>query len=310
MSPLFNSVRATSLIPPLCRQSQVLQLAYSHAMIHTTRSLLLNDFTDLSRRPSIPHPTMAGIVQKCIGAAEDVITIVDGLAKQGSMIQSFWFTHYVCFCAIIVVYIYTIQQHQSSSTAESSPQSIGSSSHLHHLFTLAEACQQHLAEATRRNCPSRRYSIILEELRREVHRQIGSPVESDPSIALSDHAPIKPAQAQMTSLEENQFVLPDIDQPMPLDSSAMNFPSSHDFQTSNLADGSFDPIEDLGLLDNLEGSIWWAQLDSWVSITNTGECLAYILILCRLSRIPPMTLLCLCFESTTSQYVSVIPSII
>ncbi|THC89378.1 hypothetical protein EYZ11_011171 [Aspergillus tanneri] len=92
--PLFNSVRATSLIPPLCRQSQVLQLAYSHAIIHATRSFLLNDFTDLSRRPPIPHPTVTTHVGKCIKAAEDVLKLVESLAKQGVLIQSFWFTHY------------------------------------------------------------------------------------------------------------------------------------------------------------------------------------------------------------------------
>lgn len=195
MPPLFNSVRATSLIPPLCRQSQVLQLAYSHAMIHVTRSFLLNDFTDLTRRPPVPHPTVAGIVQKCIGSAEDVIKLVDSLAEQGIMVQSFWFTHYVCFCAIIVVYIYIIQQHRLPPT---SPHSSEDPNHLQYIFSLAEACQQHLAEATRKNCPSRRYSIILEELRREVHRQIGSPLQSDSSIGagVSGNIPCKFMQNQ------------------------------------------------------------------------------------------------------------------
>lgn len=100
---LFNSIRPSSLIPPLCRQSQVLQLAYSHAMIHITRSFLLNDFTDLSRRPRDPHPTVSTHVQKCIKAAEEIMTLVNSLAQQTLFIELFWFTHYVCFCAILVV---------------------------------------------------------------------------------------------------------------------------------------------------------------------------------------------------------------
>lgn len=265
MPPLFNHVRATSLIPPLCRQSQVLQLAYSHAMIHVTRSFLLNDFTDLRRRPSVPDPNVTNIVQKCILAAENVITLVDGLANQGTMIRSFWFTHYVCFCAIIVVYIYTIQQHQS--TTSSSPRSIEDDSHLHYLFTLAEACQQHLAEATRKNCPSRRYSIILEELRREVHKQIGSPSQFDLSINVSRDAMVKSPQNQDTSLQ-NQFGLTSIDPPISLDSNTINYSLPPDsFQVSDSTDAPLDPMDDIGILENLDGPVWWAQLDSWVSIS-------------------------------------------
>lgn len=256
MPPLFSSVRPTSLIPPLCRQSQVLQLAYSHAMIHVTRSFLLNDFTDLSRRPQIPHPTVTNILQKCIGAAENVITLVDSLAKQGVMIQSFWFTHYVCFCAIIVVYIYIIQQHQSSSPSAFSPQSIEDSSRLHDLFDLAEACQQHLAEATRKNCPSRRYSIILEELRREVHRQIGSPLPSSTLVNQNQEAP----------LDQDQFLFANVDQSVSLDSSVLDYDPPQNFQASGFAGASFDPMDDIGLLESLEGPNWWAQLDSWVSV--------------------------------------------
>lgn len=264
MPPLFNRVQATSLIPSLCRQSQVLQLAYCHAMIHVTRSFLLNDFTDLRSRPSVPDPNVTNIVQKCISAAENVVTLVDGLANQGTRIQSFWFTHYVCFCAIIVVYIYTIQQHQSSA-APSSPQSIEGGGHLHYLFTLAEACQQHLAEATRKNCPSRRYSIILEELRKEVHKQIGSPIQFDFSISVPGDAMAKSPQNRNTSLQ-NQFGLTNIDPPVSLDTNAINYsllPNS--FQVSGPTDAPLDSMDEIGL-GNPEGPFWWAQLDSWVSI--------------------------------------------
>lgn len=227
-------------------------------MIHVTRSFLLNDFTDLSRRPQIPHPTVANILQKCIGAAENVITLVDSLAKQGVMIQSFWFTHYVCFCAIIVVYIYIIQQHQSQSSSSSSfsPQGTEYSTRLHDLFNLAEACQQHLAEATRKNCPSRRYSIILEELRREVHRQIGSPLPSSPPINLNQEDP----------LDQDQFLFTNVDQSVSLDSSVLDYAPPQNFLAPGFSGASFDPMVEIGLLGSLEGPNWWAQLDSWVSV--------------------------------------------
>ena len=255
--PLFNSVRATSLIPPLCRQSQVLQLAYSHAVIHATRSFLLNDFSDLRRRPQIPHPVVSSHVRKCVQAAQEVMELVEGLAKQSVLIHSFWFTHYVCFCAITVVYIYTIQQHRSSDLETSSPGSedvdrMGS------LFRLAETCQQHLAEATRKNCPSRRYSIILEELRKEVHRQIGprSGCMNDPSQNVRARS-----NTNQESIVEQQISLPNMYPPIPLDSP---FHYSDGLQATDLQ--SFGPDGDIGFIDNLEGSVWWTQLDCWVGL--------------------------------------------
>lgn len=257
--PLFNSVRATSLIPPLCRQSQVLQLAYSHAIIHATRSFLLNDFTDLGRRPPVPHPTVTIQVHKCIGAAEDIIQLVDSLAKQGVLIQSFWFTHYVCFCAIIVIYIYTIQQCQLSSLDSPDHQPEGLT-RLRSLFNLAELCQQHLAEATRKNCPSRRYSIILEELRLEVHRQIGSGL----SQGRSENTATRPSN-QEPFLGQRNIGVAGSGHQSSFGTSTINYLG--ELQESGIP-GQFDSCEDMGLLDNLEGSIWWTQLDSWVSIRS------------------------------------------
>ncbi|KAK9850500.1 hypothetical protein MYU51_011959 [Penicillium brevicompactum] len=197
--PLFNSVRPSSLIPPLCRQSQVLQLAYSHAMIHVTRSFLLSDFTDLSRRPKVPHPMVSSHVHKCIQAAEDIMTIIDDLAQQNVLIHSFWFTHY------------------------------------------------HLAEATRKNCPSRRYGIILEELRQEVHRQVGSN-----EFWIDMGHPAEHYQPRLSESADHAAVRPDA-----LDTPTEGFPA---MQPAELG---FNTGDDVGFLESLEGSVWWAQLDSW-----------------------------------------------
>ncbi|RAQ65646.1 hypothetical protein AFCA_002791 [Aspergillus flavus] len=265
--PLFNSVRATSLIPPLCRQSQVLQLAYSHSIIHATRLFLLNDFTDLSRRPPVSHSTVTNHVHKCIGAAEDVMRIVDTLGKQGVLIRSFWFTHYVCFCAITVVYIYTIQQCQLSSYPDAS-RSMEDKTYLCSLFNLAEACQQHLAEATRKNCPSRRYSIILGELRLEARRQTGSYLRSDAPANTSQPlaTTVIQGQASMVQKTANQA---DIPQPLPSASRSANNPET--FAPPDTVEETFDFGEDFGLLDNLEGLNWWTQLDSWAFSNLSAE---------------------------------------
>lgn len=226
-------------------------------MIHVTRSFLLNDFTDLSRRPKVPHPMVSSHVQKCIQAAEDIMTITDGLAHQGVLIQSFWFTHYVCFCAVLVIYIHTIQQHRkslggSSSVSVSSVGSPNDGDKLRQLFSLAESCQQHLAEATRKNCPSRRYGIILEELRQEVHRQIGSNGVSTETRTHSSNGNdtfyVSGESSQNTDVKSVLYDTQATDFMMP--------PSDLGMNTG----------DDSGFLESLEGSIWWAQLDSWVCI--------------------------------------------
>lgn len=266
-------------------------------MMHVTRSFLLNDFTDLSRRPKVPHPMVSSHVQKCIQAAEDIMTITDGLAHQGVLIQSFWFTHYVCFCAVLVIYIHTIQQHRkslggSSSVSVSPVGSPNDRDKLRQLFSLAESCQQHLVEATRKNCPSRRYGIILEELRQEVHRQIGSNGVSTET------------QAYPSSGNDTLYVLGE-------GSKNANAKSVlYDTQTADFmmppTDLGMNTGDDAGLLESLEGSIWWAQLDSWVCIMlfltsyEYGMLLAYthpMLTLCsRPFLIPLMTLLRLTFK--------------
>ncbi|KAJ5643265.1 uncharacterized protein N7484_005772 [Penicillium longicatenatum] len=258
--PLFNSVQPTSLIPPLCRQSQVLQLAYSHAMIHATRSFLLSDFTDLSRRPRDSHSMVSTYVQKCIQAAEDTMTLIDSLAQRSVFIQSLWFTHYVGFCAILVVYIYIIQQHRQSTAPSASVGSPADTDRMQYLLSLAETCQQHLAEATRKNCPSRRYSIILEELRREVHRQMGSDDQSG-SLAPTPVVSKPDLRSQILTGVSNGD-----DHPVQFDARSLDFASMPAMlQPPEIG---INPVEDAGLLENLEGSYWWAQLDSWPGMSS------------------------------------------
>lgn len=150
------------------------------------------------------------------------------------------------------------------------------------LFSLAETCQQHLAVATRRNCPSRRYSIILEELRQEVHRQLGS---FDPS-----------GFGQMPALREHDRYLGQetstmdrVDGSDGFESQGLGFsPVLGALQPTDLS--VMNPDEDMGPLENLEGSIWWAQLDSWVCrLAGLAPCLYHVLIdPCRLCPVSLM----------------------
>lgn len=248
-------------------------------MIHATRLFILNDFTDLSRRPLMPPDLVATHVRNCIDAAKDIMQRVDAMAGEGSMLESFWFTHYICFCAILVVYIYTIQQHQSSHNP-ASPSLSSSDDEVHDLFSLAETCQVHLAKATRKNCPSRRYGIILEELRLDVHRQLASdPNSSQLRTIRGDEL------SQQSRTEKPKEAAPKLDQT----SARLSLNSNNNFEpyienTAIQDFGSHDLFGDDGFnfLDNLDGSVWWTQLDSWVSwsftlLINIGKLIYFLL---------------------------------
>jgi hypothetical protein len=205
-------------------------------------------------------------VQKCIQAAEDTMTLIDSLAQRSVFIQSLWFTHYVGFCAILVVYIYIIQQHRQSTAPSPSVGSPADMDRMQYLLSLAETCQQHLAEATRKNCPSRRYSIILEELRREVHRQMGS---DDQSGSLAPTPVVSKPNLRSQILTD---VANGDDHPVQFDARSLDFASMPAMlQPPEIG---INTVEDAGLLENLEGSYWWAQLDSWVCLAT---CLSFFL---------------------------------
>jgi hypothetical protein len=128
------------LIPSYRRQATVLKLAHSHAIMHANRLFLLGGSYENN-------------VNDCIAAAKVVLETVDASAKEGPIFHAFWWTHYVTFNALVVVYVWETQRqnHQSPDREK--------------LLQLAQKCHTHLAEATATNSPSRRYAVILEEFR-------------------------------------------------------------------------------------------------------------------------------------------------
>ena len=238
-------------------RSQIQQLAYSHAIIYITRLFLLNDCKD------IPQSSVDTYVHKCIGAAEEVMTIINGLASRKALIHGFWFTHYVCFCAITVVYIHIIKQHQASGDPS---RKVENSSQLQYLFSLAETCQQHLGKATCRSSPNRRYGIILEQLRLQVHRQVVSSLRPGVQMETEENS--------HKSLSKADSFLPPSFHPAPVTAVSpkpnMAFDAlPADLFASPLVDDSFKLYDSFGFPDSSDTSAWWAQLDSWVSLVIT-----------------------------------------
>jgi len=154
--PALLKANPKNLIRSFRRQCVALKLAYKHAVMHIYRPFLLNrssnravpsnddNDTQLFRRDSI---------RLCISAAQDALRTIDALAQEGPLFHAFWWTHYMTFCALSVTYVWNMQQDNILEGIDKGA-----------LLALAGRCQVHLAQATATNSPSRRYSIILEEL--------------------------------------------------------------------------------------------------------------------------------------------------
>ena len=152
LPPHLGTIRPLSLIPCFRRQAMALKLAYAHALMHANRPFLLGVADQSQLSEQIEESTSV-----CINAARMALETVDSIVGDSTMFHAYWWMPYVTFCALAVVYVWEIQQKANGET-------LGEDSSL---FDLAERCQNHLAQATAADSPSRRYSIILEELRLE-----------------------------------------------------------------------------------------------------------------------------------------------
>ncbi|XP_014554722.1 hypothetical protein COCVIDRAFT_39465 [Bipolaris victoriae FI3] len=165
LPPFLGSVNPSSLIPTFRRQSIALKLSYCHAVMLAHRPFLLkNTLRDNGSMQDLAKDSL----HECIVAACSVLDAVDRVAREGRMFHAFWWTHYVCFCALLVVYVSIIQDTYRDSMSVGDRQN---------MLDQAENCLQHLARATASNSPSRRYSIILQELRAEAKRKTAVPTQ-------------------------------------------------------------------------------------------------------------------------------------
>ncbi|KAL5115248.1 hypothetical protein ACEQ8H_006840 [Pleosporales sp. CAS-2024a] len=152
------------LIPIYQRQRSVLNLAYWHAMLLIHRPFLLSNFESLARMPI--HSTFASSasidtsanVASCLEAAMSIVRVTDDVFMSSNLFRSFWFTQYYAFCAVVVLYVYRIQQHLiSPGKCEG-------------YFAAGQKCQRQLESVSETDCLARRYCLVLEELRLEAAR--------------------------------------------------------------------------------------------------------------------------------------------
>ncbi|KAK8115569.1 hypothetical protein PG984_012071 [Apiospora sp. TS-2023a] len=176
LPPHLVSVQPRSLIPTLRRQALAMRLAYCHAVIHANRPFLLGGGGDGPQSAGGAAATAAALeesISECIAAAKTALRTVQSMAADSTLLHAFWWTPYVTFCALAVVYVWEIQQ--STGGGESSEED-------RRVLELAEKCHARLAQSMSADSPSWRYTVILEELRHSAKVPgSGSSIPTDPT---------------------------------------------------------------------------------------------------------------------------------
>lgn len=177
-----EGVDSSLLIPLYQRQRNVLNLAYYHTMLLVHRPFLLSNFASLANidaRPGNEETSNRSImgaihanIDDCLEAAMGIVRIVDDIFQSSQIFRAFWFTQYYAFCAVVVLYIYRIQQH------------IVEPGKCDSYFEAGQRCQAQLSTLSESDCLSKRYCLVLEELRLEAARQTNREIAPLPTIPL------------------------------------------------------------------------------------------------------------------------------
>lgn len=158
----ISGLSASFMKPIYQRQINVLNFAYWHAMILVNRPFLLSNFARLQQAPSSPDAarkarTSPG-VQECLQAAMSIVETVNRLFQAEQLFQGYWFTLYFAFSAVVVLYVYAIQQKASPIETYRA------------YLEAAGTCQDQIFAMAEQGSLTQRYSLVLEELRAEALR--------------------------------------------------------------------------------------------------------------------------------------------
>lgn len=165
---ISGAIQASSLVPVFRRQQTVLRLAYFHAIMFVTRPLLVrNHAKDLTEHYQTKYRKQVRI---CVNAAKDAVDLILVFARENQLFPAFWFSQYIAFNAISIIYVYTTQLSRDRLPDITFDSEDGVSLDLQALLKLGEIGQHHLAKATSRNAPTWNYSLLLEGLRIEANR--------------------------------------------------------------------------------------------------------------------------------------------
>ncbi|KAK3711542.1 hypothetical protein LTR37_009533 [Vermiconidia calcicola] len=208
---LSGTIHPSSLIQIFQRQIIVLELAHSLATILINRPLLLVD----SNIDNSSH------VNACLSAAKTVLDVVLGFVTDTRTFPTFWYTQYVVFNALSIVYIWLIQRRRGRLASLTPPHTDDE------FYQVALMIQKHLAEATQTNAPSLRYSIILEELQQETARLMAKQSSQRPAnlsglieAPTGTHpyaSPLNPSESSPSSTRPGSISWDSLNSDFPLD---------------------------------------------------------------------------------------------
>ena len=286
--PVFldpDKVDPTMLVPVFRRQSTVLTLAYAHALLLANRQFLLSNFIDLTRPASYTDHRVEFHVQECVEAALVAVNTVSNFAENGSLYRTFWFAQYISFCAMATLYVYAIRRYQTLSTprarGEDDSTALLSKRGYMYYFEAAEKCRTLIASKTENDSPSRRYSIILDELKRQAlvemqgtssnfqsHAGHRSLVLQDTNLPVEDRSVVHQQQFDLTQKATGSFATESNLQPGffdPLLSGRGSLGTTTEPTSAIHLPLLSDTLLDSEQLELSFDSVGWLELDSWVS---------------------------------------------
>ncbi|KAF2012015.1 hypothetical protein BU24DRAFT_465587 [Aaosphaeria arxii CBS 175.79] len=257
LTPFFvsESIDSNLVIPLYSRQRRVLNLAYYHAVLLIQRPFLLSNFAALSHSTTNPPQPLSvetsQNIRECLDAAMGIVNIIDEMSSSSQFFRAFWFTQYYAFCAVVVLYIYRIQQH------------LVEPGKCEGFFTAGQRCQAQLNAISESDTLSQRYCLVLEELRIEAARRTSS--SSRPAAPTNGNITDSPSLATATRLD---------DPTIPQAQSALNVTSSTpQSDTEAPFPGNFYngmPTPESAIFSNnfLPNSSIMADLTSWGSFDS------------------------------------------
>jgi hypothetical protein len=167
LPPSLGIVHPDSLSPILRRRTIELRVSCNHAIVLANRPYLLGR-SDADTR-GLGSDEMAGQYaeqgQKAVHAARTVANLWAKVAEEHNVFGAFWIIHHAVFSAVSVLYLYIILSIRTGPGLSESDEEV---------FVLAQKSQRLLTTATAVNRMCIRYCSILEELREEATKQLGS----------------------------------------------------------------------------------------------------------------------------------------
>lgn len=200
---MSSSVSLKTLSQLYRRQHTVLQLAHRHALMFITRPLLLRGCLD---ELELEH--YHAQLKTCTAAAMDTVFLVNDLANDDSLFPGFWFSKYIAFNALSILYIYRLQIANGGVYPHPDTNSMLHGDRLsnprnqRYLEAVGKA-HHGLAEVSGETALAWRYSAILSKLRNAVeHAPDASPVCGS---TYSEHPDVEGDLVQQTTIPAHDF---------------------------------------------------------------------------------------------------------